>query len=45
MEPTLILGLPPSAWLLLVASFGLGLGIELLFLRARNGSRRSRAED
>lgn len=30
-EPPVIAGLPPSAWLLLAASVGIGLAIELAF--------------
>jgi len=45
METLRIAGLPLAAWLLLVASFGLGLAVELAFYwrqRSRSSARSER---
>ncbi len=33
----MVLGLPIDAWVLLIVSVGLGLGLEIVFYRARRG--------
>jgi len=38
----MILGLPIDAWILLVLAVGLGLGLEIVFLRAHRRDRETK---
>ena len=38
----MILGLPLDAWVLLVLAVGLGLGLEIAFIRARRHDRETK---
>jgi len=44
VETLRIAGLPLAAWLLLVASFGLGLAVEIVFYRRQRSRRDARSE-